>query len=104
MSPADHSGAGIVLTDQQRLSWLRLIRTENVGPSTFIDLIKRFGSEYERRETRGQQVTMTWEFRLVEREIEFSVFNSRPVPSVIFAASDSKVMEELNCPRPQRRS
>ena len=44
MSPADHSGAGIVLTDQQRLSWLRLIRTENVGPSTFIDLIKRFGT------------------------------------------------------------
>ena len=44
MSPADHSGAGIVLTDQQRLSWLRLIRTENVGPSTFIELIKRFGT------------------------------------------------------------
>lgn len=32
------------LTDAQRLSWLRLIRTPNVGPATFRDLIRRFGS------------------------------------------------------------
>ena len=32
------------LSDRQRLSWLRLIRTENVGPATFRDLINRFGS------------------------------------------------------------
>ena len=32
------------LTDRQRLSWLRLIRTPNVGPATFRDLINRFGS------------------------------------------------------------
>lgn len=32
------------LTDRQRLAWLRLIRTENVGPSTFRDLVNRFGS------------------------------------------------------------
>jgi DNA processing protein len=32
------------LSDRQRLSWLRLIRTPNVGPSTFRDLINRFGS------------------------------------------------------------
>lgn len=44
MSPAIKNGAGIVLTDMQRLSWLRLIRTENVGPSTFLELIKRFGT------------------------------------------------------------
>ncbi|HEU4987229.1 MAG TPA: DNA-processing protein DprA [Rhizobiaceae bacterium] len=32
------------LTDRQRIAWLRLIRTENVGPATFRDLIGRCGS------------------------------------------------------------
>lgn len=32
------------LSDRQRTSWLRLIRTPNVGPATFRDLINRFGS------------------------------------------------------------
>ncbi|MEX2372368.1 MAG: DNA-protecting protein DprA, partial [Dehalococcoidia bacterium] len=36
--------AGQRLTDRQRLAWLRLIRTDNVGPQTFRDLINRFGS------------------------------------------------------------
>lgn len=36
--------AGTRLSDRQRLHWLRLIRTENVGPATFRDLINRFGS------------------------------------------------------------
>lgn len=35
---------GIVLTDAQRLSWLQLIRSENVGAVTFINLIEHFGS------------------------------------------------------------
>ncbi|MBO0663755.1 DNA-processing protein DprA [Jiella sp. MQZ9-1] len=35
---------GVVLTDALRLSWLRLIRSENVGPATFRELINRFGS------------------------------------------------------------
>ncbi len=37
------AGAGR-LSDRQRLAWLRLIRTDNVGPATFRDLINRFGS------------------------------------------------------------
>ncbi len=32
------------LSDRQRISWLRLIRTQNVGPASFRDLINRFGS------------------------------------------------------------
>lgn len=36
--------AGAKLSDRQRLNWLRLIRTENIGPATFRDLINRFGS------------------------------------------------------------
>ncbi|TXN04141.1 DNA-protecting protein DprA, partial [Methylobacterium sp. WL103] len=31
------------LTDAQRVDWLRLIRTEGVGPRTFRGLINRFG-------------------------------------------------------------
>lgn len=32
------------LSDRQRLAWLRLIRSDNVGPSTFRELINRYGS------------------------------------------------------------
>jgi DNA processing protein len=32
-----------VLTDEQRLDWLRLIRSDNVGPRTFRELINRYG-------------------------------------------------------------
>ncbi|CAN7319860.1 DNA-processing protein DprA [Rhizobium sp. LjRoot254] len=35
---------GIALTDRQRLAWLRLIRSDIVGPATFRDLINHFGS------------------------------------------------------------
>ena len=38
------ASGGQVLSDRQRIAWLRLIRTENVGPATFRDLINRFGS------------------------------------------------------------
>jgi DNA processing protein len=36
--------AGPRLSDRQRLNWLRLIRTPNIGPASFRDLINRFGS------------------------------------------------------------
>lgn len=38
------AAAGPHLSDRQRLHWLRLIRTPNVGPASFRDLINRFGS------------------------------------------------------------
>ena len=34
---------GVRLTDEQRLDWLRLIRSDNIGPRTFRDLINHFG-------------------------------------------------------------
>jgi DNA processing protein len=41
----DGAGAGGPrLSDRQRIAWLRLIRTDNVGPATFRDLVNRFGS------------------------------------------------------------
>ena len=35
--------AGVRFTDEQRLDWLRLIRSENVGPRTFRGLLNHFG-------------------------------------------------------------
>jgi DNA processing protein len=34
------------LTDEQKLDWLRLIRSDNVGPRTFRELINRFGGAH----------------------------------------------------------
>ncbi|MDK1376189.1 MULTISPECIES: DNA-processing protein DprA [unclassified Sinorhizobium] len=36
--------AGIALTERQRIAWLRLIRSDNVGPATFRDLVNHFGT------------------------------------------------------------
>jgi DNA processing protein len=36
--------SGVELTPVQRLAWLRLIRSENVGPATFRDLLNHFGA------------------------------------------------------------
>ena len=39
---------GYRLTDEQRLDWLRLIRSENVGPRTFRILLNHTGSARRR--------------------------------------------------------
>src|SRR5665213_1649277 len=36
-------GERIKLTEEQRLDWLRLIRTDNIGPRTFRDLVNHYG-------------------------------------------------------------
>src|SRR3954452_20041739 len=33
---------GVRLSDEQKLDWLRLIRSDNIGPRTFRDLINRY--------------------------------------------------------------
>jgi len=38
------TGTGVRLSDEQRLDWLRLIRSDNVGPRTFRSLINHYGS------------------------------------------------------------
>ena len=37
------ASAGVRLTSEQRLDWLRLIRSENIGPRTFRTLINHYG-------------------------------------------------------------
>jgi DNA processing protein len=41
-NPPGKTGAPL-LSDRQRLAWLRLIRSENVGPATFRALVNQFG-------------------------------------------------------------
>lgn len=44
MSNGSAGRNGIALSERQRIAWLRLIRSDNVGPATFRDLINHFGS------------------------------------------------------------
>jgi len=39
----DETEDGVRLTDDERLDWLRLIRSENVRPRTFCALVNQFG-------------------------------------------------------------
>jgi DNA processing protein len=68
--------SGARLTDEQRLAWLRLVRSENVGPRTFQALVNRFGGaaaaldalpDLARKAGRSLKVTSREE---AEREIE----------------------------------
>lgn len=40
---SDRGLKGVKLSDEQRLDWLQLIRSENIGPRTFRELINRYG-------------------------------------------------------------
>lgn len=44
MTLAPPQRTGVKLSDQQRFSWLRLIRSDNIGPITFRELINQFGT------------------------------------------------------------
>lgn len=44
MSKDSAGRTGVALTERQKISWLRLIRSDNVGPIAFRDLINHFGT------------------------------------------------------------
>ncbi|OCP01234.1 MULTISPECIES: DNA-processing protein DprA [unclassified Ensifer] len=44
MSESSAGRTGVALTERQKISWLRLIRSDNVGPIAFRDLINHFGT------------------------------------------------------------
>ncbi|MCA0257410.1 MAG: DNA-processing protein DprA [Proteobacteria bacterium] len=69
---------GIALTERQKIAWLRLIRSDNVGPVTFRDLINHFGSaetalamlpELSRRGGSARQIRVASQAE-AERELE----------------------------------
>lgn len=76
MSPSE-TRPSIVLDDRQRFDWLRLIRTDGVGPRTFRSLINHFGGagaalenlpEFAR--SRGARAISIPDRGQIEREIE----------------------------------
>src|SRR5215831_12920107 len=44
LAPRGTGGKPMLLTDEQRLDWLRLIRSDHVGPRTFRALLRHYGS------------------------------------------------------------
>lgn len=71
------SSSGIFLSDSQRFSWLRLSRCENIGPSTFRQLIRRFGTAERSldalpdliRKARGSKKITIASVESIEREL-----------------------------------
>ena len=70
-------GAARKLSEEERIAWLRLSRTDQVGPITFHDLVNRFGSasaalaalpDLARRGGRGRPLTI---YPLARAEAEF---------------------------------
>lgn len=59
------------------------------------ELIRKFGTGFKKEQQSKNRVTMSWQFPEVERDIEFSMFDTKPQPTVRFAATDSKVMREV---------
>jgi DNA processing protein len=74
----DQNNQSFRLTDEQRLDWLRLIRSQNVGPRTFRALINHYGGAHSALEAlpslarRGgaEAVTKIYSQAEAEREIE----------------------------------
>jgi DNA processing protein len=70
------SPSGVKLSDAQRLDWLRLYRSENIGPRTFQHLINKFGGASAALEAlptlakqRGKQIVIC-SLADAERELE----------------------------------
>ncbi len=77
-APFDKS-ASLALSDEQKLNWLRLIRSHNVGPATFWRLINYFGGakqalehlpEFQRRSKKRQSQHSPITTQMVERELK----------------------------------
>jgi DNA processing protein len=73
--------AGFALDDRQRLDWLRLIRSESIGPRTFRNLINRFGGAagaLEALPELGRQAGRTLRLcTIAEAEREFEALRRR---------------------------
>jgi DNA processing protein len=103
----EKSQASIGLTDQQRLDWLRLIRSENVGPATFYTLLNHYGSAKKALEavpdlakrgglSKGIKIATSHE---AEREME----GMKRIKASFIALGESNypcLLREINAPPP----
>ena len=77
-APSDKS-TSLTLSDEQKLNWLRLIRSHNVGPATFWRMINYFGGaeqalehlpEFQRRSRKHKSHHPPITLPMVERELK----------------------------------
>lgn len=71
---------GVAFTDEERINWLRLIRSENIGIKTFNSLLKMYGSAE----------------KAIEKAGEMSLRGGREKPITIFSY-DRAEQEIANC-------
>jgi DNA processing protein len=95
----DNSANGVRLTNEQRIDWLRLIRSQNVGPRTFRALINHFGGAHAAldalpglaRRGGGRSVPKIYSREQAEREIEAA----RKLGAVFAAIGESDYPQRL---------
>jgi DNA processing protein len=94
-----NSKSGVRLTDEQRIDWLRLIRSQNIGPRTFRSLINHFGGAraaldalpgLARRGGSGS-VPLIYTREQAEREIEAA----RKLGAVFVAVGEAEYPQRL---------
>jgi len=98
---------GAVLSDQERIDWLRLARTESVGPVTFAHLIARFGSAGRALEAlpdlarRGGRAEPAKVFSLAEAQAELDAGAKRGARMIGSGEPDfSRLLAALDAPPP----
>jgi len=96
---------GFRLTDEQKLDWIRLIRTESIGPRTFQNLLNRFGGARAALEAlpellRAQGRTIKL-FSLADAEREFETARRYGVTFLALGEADyPRLLREVPAPPP----
>lgn len=95
------------LSDRQRIDWLRLIRTDNVGPATFRDLINRYGSAANAIEMLPELALNGWPMRPIrvpsasEAEAEIETARKWGARFVAIGEADyPRMLERMDFPPP----
>jgi len=82
----------IFLNDEQRFDWLRLIRSENIGPASFRTLMERYGSAKEALEALPELSARGGMRRKIsiapEREIEREIKSARKIGARFIAKDE----------------
>jgi DNA processing protein len=83
--------ASVWLTDAQRIDWLRLIRSDNVGPRTFRSLVNHYGSAHnalERLPALAQRGGTTENRIYSEDQAQREIENSRSIGVALLAPGE----------------
>ena len=97
--------SGARLSDDQRVDWLRLIRSENIGPRTFRQLINRYGGARAALEALPELAAKTLRgktIRIASRDDVLREIDAATKMGVDFVASGEPDYPALACPTAPR--